>query len=367
MCLSVGQGCRQSGRPVTGDTALHAAVALLPVLALLTLFVRLDAFKLLPPLSIAALLAAGAGLAGIAYLANGGVLDSFPIRFGLHTRLWAPIIEEVLKAALVVALFARNRIGYMIDAALVGLAIGSGFAMAENTFFLTQFAQAGIGTWLVRGLGTALMHGGATAIMASLSYLLVAPRLRAPAGAYRFSLLPFLPGVLAAMLLHAAFNRFPDQALLATAAMVVAVPITLYLIFVRGEAQAHDWLATDSATHARLVADICSGAFARRADGAALSALAARLGAAEAEALMAYVALNAELVARADATLLALEAHAPVHLGPDVAAQFGRLHALERQLGPALVLAVQQHLSVSRDDLWKLHELEIDTRRWIAQ
>jgi RsiW-degrading membrane proteinase PrsW (M82 family) len=349
------------------ELLLHVAIAVVPVLGVLFLYERLDAFKLVPLSSLAALIAAGAGLAALGYLLNGGVLDNFPIQFSLYTRLWAPILEEVLKAVLVVALFAGNRVGYMIDAAIMGFAVGTGFAMAENAFFLWQFTDAETSVWVVRGFGTALMHGGTTAIMASLSYLFFAPRLRVSEEAYRFSLLPFVPGLALAIFVHAAFNQFPNQALLAMVVMVVMVPITLFLIFLHGESMAHHWLATDSVTHARLVADIRSGAFASSPDGVALTALAARLGPEAGKALMDYVALNAELVARADRTLLALEEHAHVHLGPDVEEQFKRLHALERTLGRSAVHAVRQHLHVSRDDLWKMHELEIDTHRHIEQ
>ncbi len=349
------------------ELLLHIAIAIVPVVAVLLLYERLDAFKLVPPSTLVALIAAGAGLAAIGFLLNGGVLDSFPIQFSLYTRLWAPILEECLKAVLVIALFAGNRIGYLIDAAIMGFAIGTGFAMAENAFFLWQFTDAETAVWVVRGFGTALMHGGTTAIMASLSYLLFAPRLRVSEERYRFGVRPFLPGLLAAILVHAAFNQFPDQALIAMSLMVVLVPVTLFLIFLRGESMAHHWLAIDSVTHARLVADIRSGAFANSADGAALTELATRLGPEGGKALMDYVLLNAELVARADQTLLALEEHAHVHLGPDVDEQFRRLHALERTLGRSAVHAVRQHLHVSRDDLWKMHELEVDAHRHIGQ
>ena len=79
------------------------------------------------------------------------------------------MVEEALKAALIVGLFAFNRIGYLIDAAIAGFAVGAGFSLAENIFYLHQFADASLGVWLVRGFGTAIMHGGATAIFAVLS------------------------------------------------------------------------------------------------------------------------------------------------------------------------------------------------------
>ena len=36
--------------------------------------------------------------------------------------------------------------------------------MVENLHYARLAADAGLGTWIVRGFGTALMHGGVTAI-----------------------------------------------------------------------------------------------------------------------------------------------------------------------------------------------------------
>ena len=58
-----------------------------------------------------------------------------------------------------IALFRINRIGYKLDAVISGFAIGAGFSVVENIFYLTMFPEYGTGTWLVRGFGTAIMHG----------------------------------------------------------------------------------------------------------------------------------------------------------------------------------------------------------------
>ena len=59
-----------------------------------------------------------------------------------------------------------HRIGFLVDAAIYGFAVGAGFALAENLYYLHLAAEAGMGTWIVRGFGTALMHGGTTALFA---------------------------------------------------------------------------------------------------------------------------------------------------------------------------------------------------------
>ena len=343
---------------------LKALIALAPVIVCLIAFERLDAFKLVSLREIMLLLTAGATLTVISYFANGGVLDEFPVGYNDHARYIAPVIEETIKATLIVALFTFNRIGYLIDAAIAGFAIGAGFAVAENIFYLHEFTNATFGVWIVRGLGTALMHGGATALMSVCSLLLYAPRLRAGIDRFKLNVLLFAPGLAIAILLHMAFNHFPKQPLEAMLVALVTTPLGLFGLFAVGEGYAHRWLAEDSQSHSDLLCAILDGTFDKTDAGLALDTLSQRLEPTVAADLHDYVRLNAELVVRAEATLLAIEEHRRLVRDLNIHANFVRLHSLERKLGPALVMASRQHLRFSRDDLWKMHELEtIDARR----
>ena len=338
---------------------LKAVIALAPVLVCLVVFERVDAFRLIGLREIGLLLLGGGVLAAISYAANGSVLDQFPLRQDIYSQVVAPVVEESMKAGLLIALFAFNRFGYLIDAAIAGFAIGAGFSVVENMFYLHEFTQASLGVWLVRGFGTAIMHGGAAAIMAVLSQVLYAPRLRIDADRFRFNLVLFLPGLAAAMALHAGFNHFTGAPLTAMAVVLLAVPLGLFVIFALGERYAHRWLAENRQAHGKLLDDIESGAFAASNNGRALQALADRLGPDGAKDLFDYVQLNADLVVRAETNLLALEEHEVVAFRDDVRERFHRLHALERRLGMSPVMAVRQHLHFSRNDLWEMHELEI--------
>jgi RsiW-degrading membrane proteinase PrsW (M82 family) len=342
---------------------LKALIALTPVVACLIVFERLDAFKLVSLSDVLMLLGAGGALTAISYFANGGVLDEFPVGFDNYARYVAPAVEESMKAALIVVLFGFNRIGYLIDAAIAGFAIGAGFALAENAFYLHEFANADLGVWIVRGFGTALMHGGASALMSVLSLVLYAPRLRADASSFRFNVLLFMPGLGGAILLHMAFNHFPEYPLLAMMVALLATPLGLFGLFALGESYAHRWLAEDSRSHAALLEAMRDGTFAATDAGRALAGLSGRLDRAVAADLWSYVELNVELVVSAEATLLAIEEN---RAAPDKSAileSYHRLHDLERSLGRSLAMAVRQHLRFSRDDLWKMHELEIFNTR----
>ena len=342
---------------------VKVAICVLPVIVCLAAMEWIDAFKLLGLRDVVVLMVAGAVIATAAYYANGGVLDRFPIGADVYSRYGAPMVEEGLKAACIVALLARNRIGYLIDAAITGFAVGSGFALAENLFFLHQFTGANMGVWLVRGFGTAIMHGGATALFSIITLALYSPRLRVSADRFHFSPVLFVPGLVAAVLMHGIFNHFQHAPLLAMGVVLLGVPISLFAIFSAGETYAHRWLVEDRATHARLLDDMRSGAFEQTAGGRALAALAARMDPHSAADLFDYVRTNTEMVARADETLLAIEDHERVALDVVLRGKLEHLHNLERRLGQTTLMAVRQHLQLSRDDLWKLHTLEADSRR----
>ena len=100
-------------------------------------------------------------VAGASYLVNAAALNALGIDLTLFSRDLSPIVEETLKGLVIVGLIRAHRIGFLVDAAIFGFAVGTGFALVENVYFLEIVKDAGIGTWIVRGFGTAIMHGGA--------------------------------------------------------------------------------------------------------------------------------------------------------------------------------------------------------------
>ena len=143
-----------------------ALVALLPVIVFLAALLWLDSYKLLAPSSVVAVIGVGAVMAAVSYPLNAFLLGRLDIGLLAFSRYVSPLTEELLKGLIVLALVRMHRIGFLVDAAIYGFAVGAGFALAENLYYLHLAAEAGMGTWIVRGFGTALMHGGTTALFA---------------------------------------------------------------------------------------------------------------------------------------------------------------------------------------------------------
>ncbi len=335
---------------------LKALIALAPVFALLFILDRLDAFDLITFGDIAVLIAVGGVLAIVSYFAAVGAIQT-GLAFQTYSRFVAPLLEELLKAAPIVFLFARNRLGFKVDAAIAGFAVGAGFSMVESGWYLSVLEGANVSAWIVRGFGTAIMHGGVTALFAIISHEMTERQAEARAEHYRFNPLLFLPGLLVATVLHALFNMLESMPIVAMAATLLLIPATIFFALARNDSATRAWLTADKDAHARMLADIRAGHFAESPRGQTAKAAASHLGAKAAAHVVAYAELKTELILRAEELILAAQGGAPTPIGEEERQKFKRLRDLERQLGRTATATIESQLGFTRNDLWELSQL----------
>jgi RsiW-degrading membrane proteinase PrsW (M82 family) len=337
--------------------SLHWGVALVPVLVLLGVFIWLDAFALMNAGEVALLLLCGAIGALLAWPASGRLLDTLPIGFSLYSRFVAPWIEEAIKAVIMIILFRMNRIGYKLDAVISGFAIGAGFSVVENIFYLTMYPDYGTGTWLVRGFGTAIMHGTTLAVLAAIAHELAERETREAAADFDFHLYWFVPGYLVAVALHTAFNQFPDRPMVAMMGAVVIAPVVLIAILNFGTAEAQRWLAAEHADHEAQLDALRGGGWPPGPAGQKISALAARLDPESAKRVRRYWELHAWLVAEAEETMIEEAEGDAEFSAPQVRAALAELDGLKQALGRSTFAALQALLPFSRNEYWEVSEL----------
>jgi RsiW-degrading membrane proteinase PrsW (M82 family) len=343
------------------DLLVKAFIAVAPVVLLLVVFDRLDAFNLISAREIAFMLVAGGAIAALSFFANWRVMDGFPIGFSSFSRYVSPVIEESLKAAPLILLFAQNRIGFKVDAAIAGFAVGAGFSVIENVWYLFTITDANISAWLVRGFGTAIMHGGATAIFAIISHEMTERQAEGSAAHYRFNPLLFIPGLLAAIVIHSTFNHFPHQPLVIMVLTLLLAPATIFLALIRSDRATQQWLAADRAAHEQLLAEIRAGHFDQTPRGQAISAITSRLGDKAGDA-RAYVELKTELILRAEELIHAAQSGQPTSLTEQDRTKFAKFEALELTLGKTALAALAAPLGFTRNDLWELSRLHARVR-----
>ena len=272
---------------------LEACLGLGPVALFVAALEWLDSFKLVRIRTVLGAVVLGMLAAAASYAASAVALDLLQLPFTNYSRFVAPFLEEALKSAAVIWFFNRNRIGFMIDAIILGLAVGAGFGAFENIYYAYVFPEANIGVWMVRGLGTAVMHAGVTALFGICAQMLRQRHEEEGAAAY-------LPGFLVAASLHLIFNQFTQWPLLSAAGTIVLLPLTLLLFFDKSEHEAHNWLIHDYESLEHLLDDIRNGRFTHSEAGRFLEQARSRFGADVAALLFEYIKLYTELVLRAE-------------------------------------------------------------------
>src|SRR4029077_15269271 len=140
-----------------------------------------------------------------------------------YSRYVSPWIEEALKGVVMVFMIRSRRVGLPVDAGIAGFAIGTGFALIENLYYLASRPHIVLPVEVVRGFGTAIMHGGTTTILAIISLHLYERR---PNGGPQL----LLPGLLAAVALHTGFNFMLVRPAVATLVTLVVLQLVTYLV-----------------------------------------------------------------------------------------------------------------------------------------
>jgi len=335
---------------MTGEFVVKALVGLLPVLVFLGLLLYMDSYKLLRLRTVLAVIAAGGATAGLALLVNGALLDWSGLAFVTYTRYPGPLVEECLKALVIVYLFRSNRIGFLVDSAIFGFAVGAGFALVENFHVLQSLSDTNLGIWFVRGFGTAIMHGGVTAVFALVSQTLTERQMRV-------NPLRYLPGLAAAVSLHALFNHFLVSPVLQTLGTLCALPLILSVVFERSARALHRWLELDFDADARLIRMITAGEFPDSKIGRFLADLREKFEGPVLADMLCYLRVYTELAIRAKAALIARENGLELPMGERTRARFEELRYLEKSIGRTGCLAMRPFLQMERKDLWQMHVL----------
>ncbi len=330
---------------------LDAAAALLPVLGFLGLLQLLDSFKLVRLGGVLRAIASGAVAALLATQLHAALLDATGLSATSFSRYVAPATEETLKAVYVLVLIHRRRVGFLVDAAIQGFAVGTGFALVENVEYLRALKDAAFGLWLVRGLGTAILHGATTTILALL----------AKSFGDRYSekgALAFLPGLGVAIVLHSLFNHALLHPFLAAAVLLVVLPALVVLVFEASEKATHEWLGAGFDLDLELLKLVLSGVFPHTRLGAYLQDLKSRFPGEVVADMFCLLRIELELSIRAKGMLMAREAGLEAPIGNDVHANLTELRYLERSIGATGRLALKPLAVTSGRDLWHHFLLE---------
>lgn len=329
----------------------NIVAALLPVFLLLAILRLMDSFKLVSLKAVATALAAGGVTALAALGLHAWLLPASGLSTQFFSRYVAPVTEETFKAIYVVLVLRQRRLGFLVDSALVGFSVGTGFAVVENLDYLRSLKDERLIFWIVRGFGPAVLHGATTCLFAILAKTFTD---RHPK---RWGL-----GVVAALgvaiAFHSLFNHFPMPPVLATCVLLIVLPAIVTFAFGRSERATREWVGEGLDLDVEVLKLVTSSAFGSTRLGTYLRQLRDRFPGPVVADMFCLLRIELELAIRAKGMLLARQAGVELPPDQDVKARLQELRYLQRSIGATGLLALRLLRVASDRDDWHTYLLE---------
>lgn len=326
---------------------MHEFIALAPVVIFLAAMWFMDSFRLVRPSSIVVALIYGAGAAFACEVLHSWLLPATRLEPLVFSRYVAPITEEGAKAAFIALLIARGRVGFLIDAALQGFAIGTGFALVENATYLRDFPDAPLMLWAVRGLGTGVLHGATTAMVGIIG--------KAMAERHPRSRLWSIPGVALAMITHSLYNHLLVFPAAGAVLMLLLLPIVVVAVFEESERATREWVGAGLDLDLTLLQLVMSDGFQATRFGTYLRALPSHFEGVVVADMFCLLRIELELAVQAKAWLIAHQAGLDLPVDDDLRAALAEREYLERSIGRTGMLALEPLRVTSHRDYWHRH------------
>jgi len=326
-------------------------VSLFPVFLFLLTLIFLDSYRLVSYRVIVWTICIGCGSALICLLIIKGVGRWILLDHSLYPRYGAPVLEEVLKAGYIIFLMKKKKIGFMVDGAIYGFAIGAGFALIENIHYLLLLQSGNLFLWTVRGFGTAVMHGGTTAFLAIL-YVNLSERQKSE------KWIMFLPGLLIAIFIHSFFNHGFLNPMVTMISQIIGFPILITIVFTRSERALRDWLEVGLDSDVQLLEYIMNGNISETKIGTYFLLLKNHIPGDVLADMLCYLRIHLELAIRAKGFLLMKGAGFRVPLDTETMEKFNELEYLDKSIGKTGKLPISPLLNTSTRDLWQLYFLD---------
>ncbi|MFQ5602079.1 MAG: PrsW family glutamic-type intramembrane protease [bacterium] len=327
---------------------MRMVVSILPVFLFLAALIVFDSYKLVKLQTVVLTILIGCLAALICFLVNNQLYSQLEVDFKTFIRYVSPFTEESVKSIYIIYLLRKHKVGFLVDSAIYGFAIGTGFAFIENVFYLHSVQNSNFLIWVVRGFGTAVMHGTATAFLAVFSKSL---------SDWNQSVKWFLllPGLLAAVFTHSFYNHFFLPPAVITLAFVVLLPMVFVALFERSEKITRKWLGVGFDTDVELLEMIVSGKISETRIGKYLDSLKNHFPGEVVADLFCLLRINLELAIRAKGILLMRQSGFKAAAAPDIKQKLEELQYLEKSIGRTGKLAILPFLHTSHRDLWQLY------------
>ena len=342
--------------------------ALLPVVIYIIVVYQIDNFSLISVKRLLLLILCGmlTALACFALFQLTGTIIPQSLSDSVN-----PIIEEMVKGIPLLWLAARKKIVFFIDSVICGAAVGGGFSILENIFYLLLGDQMGIGTVLFRGLEVALVHMGCSALVAAGLMLIVRmieySRSRSVVKKSDIAMSVFL--LSEAPVLHLFHNTFHFVPLVQFVFVIGTLGGLLVWTYFYDVEMIHSWIDTGLDKQLDLLASIKTGRLDDTPTGKFLESVKDAFPQKDYFDIICYVQLHVELsVASRSRVMLretGLEDNLPLsdEMKEQIISQYIEYKTLEKRLGNAARMTIAPIVKYDPAEYKALEDLRAECRK----
>ena len=288
-----------------------------------------------------------------------------------QSDIFNPVLEEIIKAVPLLWLATRKKIVFFIDSVICGAAVGGGFSILENIFYLLLGDEMGIGTVLFRSLEVALIHMGCSAIVAASlmlgTRLVLRARSRLSIGKGNIAMTAFL--LLAPPILHVCHNMFHFNPLMQFVFVFGTMGGLLVWIYFYDVEMIHSWLDTGLDKQLSLLDSIKNGRLGDTTAGYFLESVKEAFPPEDFFDIICYVQLHVELSVASRSRVMVresgLEQDFPLtdEMKELILSQYTEYKLLEKRLGNAARMTIAPIVKYDPAEYKALEDLRTECKK----
>ena len=271
-----------------------------------------------------------------------------------ESKLLMSAVEELCKGAILYLLIARHKVGLLGDATIYGSAIGAGFGLLSNIFFLT--AEGGADLWHTFFLGceAAVMHIGCTSLLAMVLIMVHQGKFGA---SRRAKVLGTIIAFLVTIFVHYVHALEPIDPRILTLLLIIYFVISKHSLFKKNSKFVHDWLDEGINNEINLLGAVKRGEFSSTKAGEYLLSVKESFEPETLFDMLCYVQTYLELSIAARSNMILKEAGmAPMH-DPTNASRLEELKALRKRIGPTAEITLRPIVDRNQVNRWAINNL----------
>ena len=271
-----------------------------------------------------------------------------------QNRLLVSTVEELCKGAILYMLILRRKVGLLGDATIYGSAIGAGFGLLANIFYLTAEGDANIWHTVFLGCEAAVMHIGCTSLLAMALMMVHQGKF---GSSKRAKVIGTVVAFLVTILVHYIHALEPINPLILTALLVIYFFLSKRSLFKKNSRFVHDWLDEGINNEINLLGAVRRGEFSTTKAGEYVLSLKENFEPETFFDMYCYIQNYLELSIAAKSNLMLKEAGMePMHDAGNQA-KLLEMHALRKRIGPTGEIALRPIVNRNQVNSWALNNL----------